>query len=109
VFSPELKKGSVELLVLTLLEEEPRHGYQIGKLIEARSGGRLTFRVSSLYPVLARMEERGWVRGRWVEKGEQRLRFYRLTTSGERALARKRQTWRVYADVIDELTGLSHA
>lgn len=109
MFSPELKKGSVELLVLTLLDEEPRHGYQIGKLIETRSGGLLTFRVSSLYPVLARMEERGWIRGRWVEKGEQRLRFYRLTTAGEAALVRKRQTWRAYARVIDELTGWSHA
>jgi transcriptional regulator len=109
VFSPELKKGSVEMLVLALLEEEPRHGYQIGKLIEARSGGELTFRVSSLYPVLARMEERGWVRGRWLEKGEQRLRFYRLTSSGKQALARKRRTWRAYARVIDDLMGMSHA
>ena len=109
MFSPELKKGSVELLVLTLLEEEPRHGYQIGKLIESRSGGRLTFRVSSLYPVLARMEERGWVQGRWVEKGEQRLRFYRLTTSGEAALARQRRTWRAFVGAMDQVTGLSHA
>ncbi|MCG6955258.1 MAG: helix-turn-helix transcriptional regulator [Gemmatimonadetes bacterium] len=109
MFTPELKKGSVELLVLALLAEAPRHGYQIGKLIEARSRGLLTFRVSSLYPVLARMEERGWVRGRWVEKGEQRLRFYHLTSPGKAALARKQETWRTYARVIDELTGWSHA
>jgi PadR family transcriptional regulator PadR len=110
VFSAELKKGSVELLVLALLEREERHGYEIGKLIEARSGGTLTFQVSSLYPVLARMEERGWIRGRWVEKaGQRRRRYYRLTESGASALGRKRETWRAYARAVNQVAGLSHA
>lgn len=110
MFSPELKKGSVELLVLSLLEDEQRHGYEIGKLIEARSGGSLQFQVSSLYPVLARLEERGWIRGRWVEKaGERRRRFYGLTDAGAEALARKRETWRTYARAVNRVAGLSHA
>jgi PadR family transcriptional regulator PadR len=110
VFSAELKKGSVELLVLSLLEHEPRHGYEIGRLIEQRSGGRLRFQVSSLYPVLARMEERGWIRGRWVEKsGQRRRRYYRLSKTGREALARKKETWRAYAHAVNEVTGLSHA
>ena len=94
MFSPEMKKGSVDLLLLTLLDDQDRHGYEIGKLIEARSGGRLQFRISSLYPVLCRMEERGWIKGRWVEKaGERRRRFYRLTDKGRDALAREKETW----------------
>ncbi len=94
MFSPVLKKGSVELLLLALLRDQPRHGYEIGKLIEKRSGGRLRFQISSLYPILCRMEERGWIDGRWVEKrGERRRRFYRLTKSGIAALATQRQTW----------------
>lgn len=94
MFSPEMKKGSVDLLLLSLLEDEDRHGYEIGKLIEVRSGGRLQFRISSLYPVLCRMEERGWIKGRWVEKaGQRRRRFYRLTDKGSEALAREKETW----------------
>jgi transcriptional regulator len=110
VFSAELKKGSVELLVLSLLEHEQRHGYDIGKLIEQRSGGRLRFQVSSLYPVLARMEERGWIRGRWVEQpGQRRRRYYRLSESGRQALARKKETWRAYSRAVNRVTGVSHA
>ena len=92
VFSPTLKKGSAELLLLSLLEAEQLHGYEIAKLISERSGERLRFQASSLYPVLFRMEKRGWIKGRWVEKeGERRRRFYRLTPKGEEALAVKRQ------------------
>ena len=54
--------------MLSLLEARPRHGYEIGKLIEARSGGRLTFALPTLYPTLLRLENRGWIKGRWVEK-----------------------------------------
>ncbi len=76
----EWKKGSAELLVLSLLEAQPRHGYDISKLIELRSGGALSFHVTSLYPLLHRLESQGWIAGKWVEKAEQRRRrYYRLT------------------------------
>ena len=79
----ELKKGSAELLILSLVEAQPRHGYELSKLIEARSGGVLTFRVASLYPLLYRLEKRGWIQGRWVEKaGQRRRRYYKLTPAG---------------------------
>ena len=94
MFSPTLKKGSMELLLLSLLEDKPRHGYEIGRQIEEKSGGRLQFRVSSMYPVLCRMEDRGWIKGYWVEKpGERRRKFYELTPKGEKALAEQRETW----------------
>lgn len=106
----ELKKGSTELLVMALLEERPRHGYEIGQLIESRSGGELTFRVASLYPVLCRLENRGWAQGRWVEKaGERRRRFYRLTAEGRRMLARQRSDWVQFAAAINRVAGVENA
>ena len=102
VFSPELKKGSTEMLILSLVESRPRHGYEIGKLIEARSGGRLTFALPTLYPTLLRLENRGLIKGRWVEKAGERERcFYRLTPEGRRVLAAQRATWREYVSAVD--------
>jgi PadR family transcriptional regulator, regulatory protein PadR len=102
----ELKKGSAELLVLSLLEARPRHGYEITKLIENRSRGRLRFHMASLYPLLYRLEERDWIDGRWVEKaGERRRRFYRLTAQGRKVLAAQRQTWREFVLGVDLVTG----
>lgn len=103
-FSPELKKGSTEMLVLSLLEARPRHGYEIGKLIESRSGGRIKFALPTLYPTLLRLENRGWIKGRWVEKpGERERCFYRLTPLGRRHLAAQRATWRAFVRAVDEL------
>lgn len=110
MFSPDLKRGSTELLILALLENRPRHGYEIGKLIEARSGGRLTYSIPSLYPTLCRLEERGLIKGRWIEKsGERRRRFYQLTREGHAALARERQNWQDFIGVMSQLAGLDHA
>jgi PadR family transcriptional regulator, regulatory protein PadR len=110
IFSSELKKGSTEMLVLALLEERPRHGYEIGKLIEARSRGRLTFALPTLYPALLRLENRGWIKGRWVEKAGQRERcFYRLTTEGRQVLRQQQETWRAYVAAVDDIMGTSGA
>jgi PadR family transcriptional regulator len=102
----ELKKGSAELLVLAILEARPRHGYEISKIIESRSAGRLRFHIASLYPLLYRLEERSWIEGRWVEKaGERRRRFYRLTAQGRKVLAAQRETWREFVLAVDLVTG----
>src|SRR5215207_6828161 len=93
----ELKKGSAELIVLSIVEAGARHGYEIGRLIETRSAGQLKFHAASLYPLLYRLEERGWLQGRWVEKpGQRRRRFYSLTSEGRRVLASQRNTWRTF-------------
>jgi PadR family transcriptional regulator, regulatory protein PadR len=106
----ELKKGSAELLILSLVEDQPRHGYDLSKLIETRSGGRLTFRVASLYPLLYRLEKRGWIQGRWIEKaGQRRRRYYRLTPAGTKVLEAQRHTWREFVDAISRITGVEHA
>ena len=106
----ELKKGSAELLILSLLEARPRHGYEIAKQIESRSQGQLTFQVASLYPLLYRLEQRGWLEGRWVEKaGQRRRRYYRLTISGRKVLRAQREGWRQFVDAIRRITGIEYA
>ena len=106
----ELKKGSAELILLSILEPRARHGYEISKLIETRSQGQLKFHLASLYPLLYRLEERGWIHGRWVEKaGERRRRFYNLTPEGKRVLARQRATWRSFVNAMELITGGDHA
>ena len=106
----ELKKGAAELLLLSVLEARPRHGYELGKLIDARSGGRLVFHLDSLYPLLYRLEERGWIKGAWVEKpGERRRRFYRLTVTGHKVLSQQRQTWDNFVEAVRLVTGGEHA
>lgn len=107
---PEWKKGSAELLVLSLLEDQSRHGYDISKLIRIRSGGALQFHVTSLYPLLHRLEEEGAIEGRWVEKPDQRRRrYYSLTPQGRKVLRSKRQSWKDFVAVIGRVTGMDHA
>ncbi|MDQ3421747.1 MAG: helix-turn-helix transcriptional regulator [Acidobacteriota bacterium] len=98
------------MLVLALLEERQRHGYEIAQLIQQRSNGEIRFRVPSLYPLLYRLEERSLVTGRWVEKaGERRKRFYRLTAQGRRVLAAHRRGWRALFEAIDQVARFRHA
>src|SRR6185437_616378 len=106
----EWKKGSAELLILSLVEARPRHGYEISKLIEQRSGGAVRFYVASLYPLLYRLEKRGWIQGRWVEKsGERRRRYYRLTSQGRKVLASQRRGWRVFVNAIGRILETENA
>jgi PadR family transcriptional regulator, regulatory protein PadR len=106
----EVKRGSTEMLILALVEDRPRHGYEIAKLIEQRSDGVLQFHVASLYPLLYRLERRGLIHGRWVEKaGERRRRFYKLTAAGQRVLNEQRRTWKDFFAALDRVAGISHA
>jgi len=110
VLDRELKKGSAELLILSLIETRPRHGYEISKQIELRSEGAVRFHVASLYPLLYRLERRGWMEGRWVEKaGQRRRRYYRLTPEGRKVLASQRKGWQVFAAAINRIAGFEHA
>jgi PadR family transcriptional regulator len=110
IFDRELKKGSAELLILSLVEARPRHGYEISKLIENRSGGSLSFHVASLYPLLYRLEKRGWIKGQWVEKaGQRRRRYYKLTPEGRKVLKAQRSAWESFVAAISRITGTEHA
>ena len=106
----ELKKGSAEFLILSLVEVRPRHGYDIATLIEQRSGGALTFHAASLYPLLYRLEKRGWIEGRWTEKaGERRKRVYNLTREGKKVLAQHRNGWETFVRAVSQVVGGEHA
>lgn len=116
-FERELKRGSAELLILALLEEQERHGYQIAQLIAERSGGAITFHATSLYPVLYRLEEKGLIEGRWVEKpplrqgsgglaGTRRRRSYRLTPGGRGVLAKQRALWETFSAALTRVAGV---
>ena len=106
----ELKRGSAELLILSLLDARPRHGYDLSKLIETRSGGDIKFHIDSLYPLLYRLEERGWISGTWVEKaGERRRRFYKLTAEGRRVLAEQQKAFAAFVAAVLRVTGGDHA
>ena len=105
----ELKKGSAELMILSIIEPRARHGYEISKLIETRTGGQLKFHIASLYPLLYRLEERGWLQGKWVERaGERRRRYYGLTSEGRRVLLQQRETWKSFVDAVGLITGVDH-
>jgi len=106
----ELKRGSTELLILALLDERQRHGYEISRLIEQRSEGAISFHTASLYPTLYRLEDKGLIEGRWVEKaGQRRRRYYRLTSSGRKTLAQQRSIWDRFFGALDRVAGVRHA
>lgn len=106
IFDRELKKGSAELLILSLLQARSRHGYEISQLIEQRSEGTLKFNVASFYPLLYRLEKRGWIEGTWVEKaGQRRRRYYKLTPAGRKMLKEQRRTWAEFVGAMQRITG----
>jgi PadR family transcriptional regulator len=106
----ELKRGSAELLILALLDERERHGYDLARLIGERSRGAISFHVASLYPTLYRMEDKGLIEGRWVEKaGQRRRRYYRVTAAGRQTLASQRTVWEHFFDGLNRVARIRHA
>ena len=106
----ELKKGTTPLLILALLEVEPRHGYELSKLIESRSGGVVRVYAASLYPLLYQLEKRRWIRGSWVERaGQRRRRFYELTAEGRRQLAAQRRGFAQFVRAVCTVAGVEYA
>ena len=106
----EAKKGSAELVILAIVEHESHHGYEIAKLIEQRTDGRLRFTLAALYSTLYRLEERGWLKGRWVEKAGQRRRcYYRITDTGRKVLAEQREDWSRFIAALGQVAGVKYA
>ena len=106
----EAKKGTAELVVLAFLDDEPRHGYELTQLIEERSRGTLTFNFASLYATLYKLEERQWIKGRWVEKaGQRRRRYYSITPRGRDVLAAQRREWQQFFALIRDLARVRYA
>jgi DNA-binding PadR family transcriptional regulator len=108
--SQELKRGSAELLILALLDEHECHGYELARQIDDRTGGTIRFNVASLYPMLYRMEDRGLIAGRWIERaGQRRRRCYKVTAAGRRTLARQRGLWASFVAGLDRVAGIRNA
>jgi len=106
----ELKRGSAEVLILALLEQRQRHGYEIGRLIEERSRGAISFHIASLYPTLYRLEDKELIEGRWVERsGQRRRRYYRLTAAGRKVLASQRSVWDQFFVALNRVARIRHA
>ena len=106
----EAKKGSAEIVILAIVEQESHHGYEIAKLIEQRTDGSLRFTLASLYATLYRLEDRGWIKGRWIEKAGQRRRcHYRITESGRRVLAEQRADWGRFVAALAQVAGVKYA
>ena len=105
----ELKRGSAEMMILSLVEDQPRHGYEILKLTEQRSDGVLKFHIGSVYPILLRLEKRGWIRGTWDRDSARRRRSYRITAAGRKTLKDQRSTWRELVLAIERVAGTGHA
>jgi transcriptional regulator len=106
----ELRRGSAEMILMSLLEARARHGYELAKLVESRSDMLLQFQVASIYPMLYRLEKKGLVEGKWIEKpNERRKRYYKLTRTGKRALDEQRHAWREFVHALNRLTGFDHA
>ena len=104
------KKGSADLLILALVEDEPLHGYEIAGRLDRGSDGTLRFTLASLYATLYRLEERDLVRGRWVERtGQRRRRCYRITDKGRKALAAQRDDWSRFIAALTQIAGLRPA
>jgi len=106
----ELKRGTAELAILSVLEQGPLHGYQIGRRIAEESGGALQFTLAALYPLLYRMERRGWLRAEWQtgESGKRR-RCYQLTPRGRKMLKPMRAEWAELFRVMRRVAGVTHA
>jgi PadR family transcriptional regulator, regulatory protein PadR len=110
ILDREVKRGSAEMLILAMVQDRPRHGYEIAKLIEQRSDGVLQFHVASLYPLLYRLEKRGLIQGHWVERPNQRRRrFYKLTNAGTEILNEHRLTWKEFFAALDRVAGINPA
>ena len=106
----EAKKGSAEVVILSIVEQEAHHGYEIARLIEQRSGGDITFTLASLYATLYRMEDRGWIKGRWIEQaGTRRRCYYRITDAGRRIVAEQRADWSRFVAALGQVAGVSYA
>ena len=103
----EAKKGSAEVVILAIVEDAAHHGYEIAKLIEQRTDGSLKFTLASLYATLYRLEDRGWIKGRWVEKAGQRRRcYYRITDAGRKVLRQQREDWSRFVAALGQVAGV---
>jgi PadR family transcriptional regulator len=99
----EALKGHVDLLLLSVLEDGPAHGYALADALRERSEGVFDLAEGTVYPALYRLERRGLVSSRWDAVGGRRRRVYRLTRGGRRALESQRSEWRTFSGAMEAI------
>lgn len=98
----EVIKGTLEMIVLEVLQHEPMHGWGITELIERRSQGLLSVNQGSLYPALYRLVAQGWVSSEWrTTENNRTARYYTLTRAGRKQLAAERAQWEKLSRGVD--------
>ncbi|MFC1650820.1 PadR family transcriptional regulator [Candidatus Latescibacterota bacterium] len=101
-----LAKICNEALILSALTEGPRHGYQIALEIEEESGGMFQFNHGTLYPILHKLEKKGFIRGNWKHpKGERKRKYYILTSGGKKYLTNLNIDLKIFLDTLYSMTG----
>jgi PadR family transcriptional regulator, regulatory protein PadR len=106
--SSNVKRGSAELAILSVLETGTFHGYDMAKRIEQQTDGVLKFDVASLYPLLYRLEKRGWVSAHWEQAANGRKRrYYKLTSEGKKRISPLRAQWQAFFGALGKLAGLT--
>ncbi len=105
-----IARGSAELAILALLDEQPLYGFEIGRRIGEKTAGAIQFTLASLYPMLYELEKRGLVKGQWrPNKSGRDRRYYSLTPAGKRKLSPLRHEWSLFFKALDRLAGVSRA
>ncbi|REJ86355.1 MAG: PadR family transcriptional regulator [Planctomycetota bacterium] len=102
----KLLNGTVEMLILEVVSQGPSYGYEITQTVISRSDGRFELKEGSLYPALHRLERQMLLSSYWTEHDGRRRKYYKLTTTGRKALAARRKEWREFASGVNGVLGL---
>ena len=104
----KLFSGTLEMLILEVISGGPTYGYEISQQVVSRSGDRFELKEGSLYPALHRMQRQKLLAHEWREADGRRRKYYRLTASGKKALAKKKAEWIEFTRGIDGVLGVSY-
>ena len=104
-FQSDLLRGSLGLMVLSVLSEEPQYGYSIQKKLNLASGGQVKMPAGTLYPLLHRLEADKLIRSRWDTSTGRKRKWYELTAKGKKQLVQQATQWQQYADCVYSLIG----
>jgi len=99
----QMRKGSTEFLILSLLAERPMYGYEISQQLKQRSGGYFEMKEGLLYPALHRMQQSGWLSSEWMEIDGRRRKYYALTPLGREVLGEQAAEWETFLEALHTL------
>ena len=101
----ELLKGSTELIVLSVLEGENMYGYQMIKELREKSENIFEFQEGTLYPILHKLEEKGWITSYWDEVAGKKRKYYAITENGKKHLKSKKEEWQLFSTNVNKVIG----